>query len=422
MLWAASPALAQSRWDVDFNNDGARTNQDIIDRDLVAAGAEIPGVDSLDFNGDGVTPDDRDTLQFYQVYAGGPGPDGWTPVFTDVDPVIPVGPTREHRTIRSAIMALPAVFVDGVRYTPGTIVVDTDVEPQEVRGEYDSISVGGLPGRPLVIVGAPGDRPKLTWARVMNADHVRLIGLDFNSYVSVLGSSSNVLIEDVRVVGTSSLGFRFDGLSSGVGLVTLRRSIAADSRNPEGHVQGAYITNVSDLVIDGCVFYNTGNRDTFCQGLYRVWGGRTILTGNFFINAGFAGAQLRGGYVFVEGNVSARNGNGFGFSHPMAVPHGVPVWGIVSHNWVDQCKYPEWGIALMSGAGLVIEYNTISGCDVPFITAREQGLNIDTGDVTLTNNQVTQGSSLDWERIGTALRDRPRGVWGDRYDAVNYIP
>jgi hypothetical protein len=58
--------------DVDFNNDGVfPDDRDVLDFFGVLAGDNCSSCDSIDFNGDGVFPDDRDSVAFLEVLAGG---------------------------------------------------------------------------------------------------------------------------------------------------------------------------------------------------------------------------------------------------------------------------------------------------------------------------------------------------------------
>ncbi|MFN7614525.1 MAG: hypothetical protein ACK5P8_04930, partial [Phycisphaerae bacterium] len=58
--------------DIDFNNNGIfPEDQDIVDFFDVLAGGDCPACRSIDFNGDGVFPDDGDAVDFFNVLAGG---------------------------------------------------------------------------------------------------------------------------------------------------------------------------------------------------------------------------------------------------------------------------------------------------------------------------------------------------------------
>ncbi|HYF16077.1 MAG TPA: hypothetical protein VD971_13490 [Phycisphaerales bacterium] len=58
--------------DIDFNNDGLYPdNLDLQDFIAVFGGADCPGCDSIDFNGDGLFPDNEDIFAFFRVFGGG---------------------------------------------------------------------------------------------------------------------------------------------------------------------------------------------------------------------------------------------------------------------------------------------------------------------------------------------------------------
>ncbi len=58
--------------DIDFNNNGVfPEDQDVIDFFSVLAGASCPACDDIDFNNDGVFPSDHDVETYFRVLAGG---------------------------------------------------------------------------------------------------------------------------------------------------------------------------------------------------------------------------------------------------------------------------------------------------------------------------------------------------------------
>jgi hypothetical protein len=67
-----SVSVTTGRGNVDFNNNGVfPEDQDVIDFFDVIAGGVCPTCDSIDFNGDGIFPDDRDVTDLFAVLAGG---------------------------------------------------------------------------------------------------------------------------------------------------------------------------------------------------------------------------------------------------------------------------------------------------------------------------------------------------------------
>ncbi|HLP83913.1 MAG TPA: hypothetical protein VK157_06145 [Phycisphaerales bacterium] len=58
--------------DIDFNNNGVfPEDQDVIDFFAVLAGSECTGCSDIDFNNNGVFPEDQDIIDFFNVLAGG---------------------------------------------------------------------------------------------------------------------------------------------------------------------------------------------------------------------------------------------------------------------------------------------------------------------------------------------------------------
>jgi hypothetical protein len=58
--------------DIDFNNNGVfPEDQDVVDFFSVLAGSDCPTCDTIDFNGNGVFPEDQDVIDFFTVLAGG---------------------------------------------------------------------------------------------------------------------------------------------------------------------------------------------------------------------------------------------------------------------------------------------------------------------------------------------------------------
>ncbi len=77
----ASPALPQACDDIDFNNNGVfPEDQDVIDFFNVLAGGNpascdlVQGCNDIDFNNNGVFPEDQDVIDFFDVLAGGACP------------------------------------------------------------------------------------------------------------------------------------------------------------------------------------------------------------------------------------------------------------------------------------------------------------------------------------------------------------
>jgi hypothetical protein len=60
---------------IDFNNNGVfPEDQDVIDFFNVLAGGECAACSDIDFNNNGVFPEDQDVIDFFNVLAGGECP------------------------------------------------------------------------------------------------------------------------------------------------------------------------------------------------------------------------------------------------------------------------------------------------------------------------------------------------------------
>jgi hypothetical protein len=58
---------------IDFNNNGVfPEDQDLIDFLNVIAGSPCATCGDIDFNNNGVFPEDQDVITFFEVLAGGP--------------------------------------------------------------------------------------------------------------------------------------------------------------------------------------------------------------------------------------------------------------------------------------------------------------------------------------------------------------
>ena len=73
---AASRAWGRScTSNVDFNGNGVfPEDQDVVDFFDVLAGGNCPACNDIDFNNNGVFPEDQDVIDFFNVLAGGTCP------------------------------------------------------------------------------------------------------------------------------------------------------------------------------------------------------------------------------------------------------------------------------------------------------------------------------------------------------------
>ena len=424
--------------DLDFNNDGRFNVQDTIDREAVRAGADIPGCDTLDFNGDDVFPDDQDETAWYTAVATGVCPDGFT-ANRQTGPTITVTPESD---LTKALMSL--------RWSGGTILVSPGVYTKNIRWDDQNATV--IPN--ISIVGLPdsrGNRPVFTWASRepllrINSSNVMVTGLTFvapnaHKVIHVMGGVDDVVIEDVVVQG-GGIGVSIEGQGSLAGDITINRCIIRDLYLSGSHNQGVYISNAGGVVIRDTVFYNIGEPTQFNQCIYSVHGpGYRTFVNNWFYNPGFAGIQTRGGERYlVVGNVFDRCGNAIGIGHPMGLP--LYVSGTYEGNLIVNPKYPFWGIAIQNGSGVSVKDNILlaKGQGYAFQIENTSRSVIVTNTtvsnwdrlVNYSNGTTSATAGITWEAPKVVSQDppaihwdvltsRPLGVWGDIYETTGFI-
>jgi hypothetical protein len=437
----ASQARAQCT-DLDFNNDGVYpSDQDTTDFSNVLAGADCPTCDTIDFNGDGVFPDDRDFTDWLAVLAGGPCSNGgFTPVVCAGCVERTVG-TPEFPTIAAAVL----VSLDG-----GIITLpwraDAYIEAINWPG-MDGLAYGGKPGRPLIVRGIPGpngERPTLRLPATVGAgcrivgglQHVelrslRLVGDNHGAIVAIQGDAKNILIEDCELVG-GAIGISIQGMDRRTGSIRIRRNIIRDQRHPVSHSQGIFASADTMTLIDSNVFYNNGNRNQFCHGMYLVHtaGATRIVVSNWVLSPGSACIQARGGDFTIQSNVCWNFNTGIGTGHPMAynaTDEAKTVWtsATVSNNLLADAREGEpaqWGFSYMLGKPTAITGNIVQGVARPWMSSTDQGLRVPVGEVTRENNDVkTTSSGIDWQPIIATLLSRKSGEWGERFETGGVI-
>ena len=75
LLTLDKPLVANDCDDIDFNNNGVfPEDQDVVDFFDVLAGGSCPFCADIDFNNNGVFPEDQDVIDFFNVLAGGACP------------------------------------------------------------------------------------------------------------------------------------------------------------------------------------------------------------------------------------------------------------------------------------------------------------------------------------------------------------
>jgi len=429
--------LSLTAWagcDLDFNNDGRFNRDDSRDRLAVLAGAEMPHCDSIDFNGDGVFPDDADELAWETAVVTGVCPDGFT-ANRQAGPTVTVRPGDD---LTKALMSL--------RWTGGTIAVSPGVHTTNIRWDDQNGTV--IPN--VSIVGIPdarGERPvfRLTTtdsALRITGNNTLVQGITIEApkatkVIHVMGKI-NATIEDVVIRG-GGIGVAIEGLGTGGGEVVINRSIIRDLNLVGPHNQGVYISDATGVVIRESVFYNIGDSQ-FDQGIYSVHGhGYRTFVNNWFNNPGFAGIQCRGGTRYlVMGNVFDRCGNAVGIGHPMGTAWVTS--GIFSNNLVINPKWPFWGMALQNGDGVSVDGN--------ILLANGQGyafqIENPSKSITVTNTALRgwdrernhrtplTTAGITWgPQTGTpkgtprvpweALLSRPMGTWGLIYQTSTTI-
>jgi hypothetical protein len=363
--------------DIDFNNNGVfPEDQDVVDFFNVLAGAECPSCDSIDINGDSVFPSDEDVEAFFACLAGSPSPTQYfiSPDGRDVPGCgsrdNPCGSVRfilgddDHgirRNSHTTIWVLPGTYLSGL------------------DSLYGSLFWGGISeSQPLTIAAHPTcgtERPvflfpNLSSALISNQSHVRIVGLSLQGtnnlhgpIISLQGSASDWLISDC-IISEGNGGILIQGLGSIARDITVDLCIIQDQRSSVSHAQGIYTSNADEIVIQRTVLWNTGNRDTYSQGMYLVHGPfRRKIHDVWIGEPGFAGIQARGGEFEISYVVTDRCGNGIGVGHPMARPpinsYLQTTTGSVSNILILNPKFPFWGMAMQN-----MERMTISNVSV----------------------------------------------------------
>lgn len=468
--------------DLDFDNDGVYPSE----RDLTAffdvfSGAACATCDDIDVNNNGAYPETADVITFLDRISSGsclgetdpqPSPDG--AVLTSGAPadfieaptwvrwVAPWGNNNNPGTQSAPFATVQGALMRSNRNAHGIVYVMPGEYTMAIQWQYDSLQYGGeSEDRPLIISAAPGSvtRPILNLPNTASAgirlvngtNHVVVRGLEFRgqprhtSIIAAIGNARGLLVEDCVLIGGTN-GVSLQGLDGQVVRdVTVRRTIIRDQRNPNTHSQGAYVSASDNVTFEECVFFNNGNRDTFCQGVYFVHGNYTRrVIDSWFGEPGFAGIQARGGEFVITGNVFEKCGNGIGVGHPMAAPSGIWTSGIFANNLIAAPVYPGWGIALQrmncatirdnvffstfaGGQALVRQEsspcanvfgNEVRGWGSPFVN--NSGA-IAGGEMiqipTLQPAPQQQRPAVDWAR----LMSRPLGVWDLTYETQTYI-
>lgn len=216
------------------------------------------------------------------------------------------------------------------------------------RGDTWTESFGGWPisGRSeseRVVVASYGEsdaRPRLLLTDTtgisapyqQNTSFVAIVGIHFQADrparsasrgIRWLSSGRDLLIEDCLIEGFKD-NITIEGQGDGFKDATLRRNIIVDSWSSEGHSQGVYISNTTNVLIEENVVDKNGwnpdvpgaEANTFKQNIY-VQTGVTgvVFRGNITSRAAAAGIQLRTGGL-AENNLIYANPMGMRFGYP----------------------------------------------------------------------------------------------------------
>ena len=226
------------------------------------------------------------------------------------------------------------------------------------------------------------------------ANHVAIIGLDFYANKADPNSpdydgiahdnvglswynGSDLLIEDSR--------FRFfytniilSPYSGAVNNITLRRNIVADSYSTDSHSQGAFISGVNGITLEGNVFDHNGwnasiataEPTIFNHNVYMVANNTgVVVRGNIFANASSHGLQARSGGDII-GNVFLNNPINLLYGRPV-LPVTVPA-GTISGNYFSGSRDIN-GMARGSGIDLASPQGGTSITNNIFSGANTQG-------------------------------------------------
>ncbi len=447
-VWSCALPAASWAWagevsacgDPDFNNDGSVDAADVADFDRVSGGGdpcrrgspeepvEPVCCDSIDFNGNGVFPEDEDRTAFLIVWAGGPCPlDGWTPI-RQTGPTVRVGPGESIAAVYQRLQWSGGVVEIPWDARPGGVYEEGIKWPDQPSLPYGSVAFIGIPG-------PDGQRPTIkppTGQRgvLINASNIRVSGLAFDVReapvgVDIQGDVTGILIEDCIVWG-GALGIQMAGNTTPASVVRVRRNIVHGQRSPNSHSQGMYVSTAHTLVVEENVFYDTGTPGSDKnQTLYLVHNTlcQRNIEKNWIIKPAAAGIQARGGTYTIIGNVVAGGDTCIGGGHPMAYDPLQPdktVWtqAIIARNVMADTREDsrvKWGGCYMLGRAIEWRENVIVGVARPWMSSVDQGgaaARVPIGDVRKVGNVIKmERSGVDWDAKARELMNRRSGEW-----------
>ncbi len=447
-VWACGPG-AVTAWagevsvcgDPDFNNDGEVDGDDLADFDRVSGGGdpcrrgspeepvEPVCCDSIDFNGNGVYPEDADRDAFLIVLAGGPCPlDGWTPI-RQTGPTVRVQPGESIAAVYQRLQWSGGIVEIPWSSRPGGVYEEAIKWPDQESLPYGNVAFVGIAGpdgqRPVINVprGGAGARP--------NASNIRISGLHFVARdapfgIDVQGDVTNILIEDCIIEG-GAIGIQVAGNTTPSSMVRVRRNIVHGHRSPNSHSQGMYVSTAHTLLVEENLFFDNGTPGSDKnQTMYLVHNAlcqRNIENNWIVVMTGSAGIQARGGTYTIIGNVVALANTGIGGGHPMAYDAVRPertVWtaGIFARNVIADTRADapaQWGACYMLGKPIEWRENVIVGVARPWMSSVDQGggaAAVPIGDVRKSGNVVKmERSGFDWLGKVQELKARKSGEW-----------
>jgi len=251
------------------------------------------------------------------------------------------------------------------------------------------------------------------YAHTRDPEHPAFAGPNGANGVYWLRHSSDVLFDDCMFQGyvTGIVAQNYDG--SGVTNVTIRRCVVVDCYGIKDkyHGQGAYISGVTGLVIEDCVFDRNGSRDgvegagptLFNHNLYLQNDNdlNVVVRNNIICRASSHGIQLRSGGV-IENNLFHRNPiNVFcGYDTPVPGATAAVLRNVVLEGTdIDPSNPRGFGITLKNLVSARVEQNVVAHQRASKVNRRSIEV---VGFATYANNVI-----YDWS-VGSTGRG-----WGE---------
>ncbi|HYC53722.1 MAG TPA: choice-of-anchor Q domain-containing protein [Candidatus Binatia bacterium] len=253
----------------------------------------------------------------------------------------------DHATIQAALHA--AGPGDTVLVAPGTY------------NEKVAFASSGTPGSPIVLTSSAGAATTILSGASVPGDNIVLI--DNRSHVSVIG----LTIRDNTGLNDGS-GIRILGSGKGI---TIRDNVIREIRGQNAMgitVYADQATPVEDLIIDGNEIFDcdpSPSEALVLNGNVRAF----EVTGNYVHDVNNIAIDFIGGETDIQPN-----------------PNLVAREGVCRGNLVERCGSGfSGGIYIDGGRDILIENNTVTGCDLGIeVGAENNGINA-TGNVVRSN-------------------------------------